>query len=111
MAARIEAVIKKAMETLIPILETWPDIFSRSFVPQDLFILNLLIGLLVGTLHTLITVGVQFSLFQYIPTVVGLNPVQTAIAVIPFTLAQLAVLLLVKRRPQLPHRYLLRRGC
>lgn len=41
----------------------------------------------------------------------GLNPVQTAIAVIPFTLAQLAVLLLVKRRPQFPHRYLLRRGC
>lgn len=69
------------------------------------------IGLLVGTLHTLITVGVQFNLFQFIPAVVGLNPVQTAIAVMPFTLAQLAVLLLlVKRRPQFPPRYLLQSG-
>lgn len=55
--------------------------------------------------------GLQFHLIQYIPTVVGLNSVQTTIAVIPFTLAQLAVLLLVKRRPQFPHRNLLRRGC
>ncbi|MBW4485993.1 MAG: MFS transporter [Tildeniella torsiva UHER 1998/13D] len=69
------------------------------------------IGLAIGTLHTMTTVGVQFNLFQFIPAVMGLNPVQTSIAVIPFTVAQLAVLLLlVKRRPQFPPRYLLQSG-
>ncbi|MBE9157407.1 MFS transporter [Nodosilinea sp. LEGE 06152] len=69
------------------------------------------LGLTIGTLHTMTTVGVQFNLFQFIPTVVGLNPVQTAIAVMPFTIAQLAVLLmLVKQRPQVPPRYLLQAG-
>jgi MFS family permease len=69
------------------------------------------IGLAIGTLHTMATVGVQFNLFQFIPAVVGLNPIQTSIAVMPFTIAQLAVLLLlVKRRPQFPPRYLLQSG-
>ncbi|HSM83244.1 MAG TPA: MFS transporter [Nodosilinea sp.] len=69
------------------------------------------IGLAIGTLHTMVNVGVQFNLFQFIPTVVGLNPVQTAIAVIPFTLAQLVVLLgLAQRRPAMPHRSLLQLG-
>jgi uncharacterized protein YjeT (DUF2065 family) len=44
---------------------------------------------------------------QFIPTVVGLNPVRTAIAVMPFTIAQLVVLAaLAKRRPAMPHRSL-----
>ncbi len=69
------------------------------------------IGLAIGTLHTMTTVGVQFNLFQFIPAVMGLNPVQTSIAVMPSTIAQLAVLLLlVKRRPQFPPRYLLQAG-
>ncbi|MFQ4140394.1 MFS transporter [Nodosilinea sp. PGN35] len=69
------------------------------------------LGLAIGTLHTMATVGVQFNLFQFIPAVVGLNPVQTAIAVMPSTIAQLTVLLLlVKRRPQVPPRYLLQAG-
>lgn len=69
------------------------------------------LGLIIGTLHTMTTVGVQFNLFQFIPAVVGLNPVQTSIAVMPSTIAQLAVLLaLVKRRPQFPPRYLLQAG-
>ncbi len=69
------------------------------------------IGLTIGTLHTMAMVGLQFNLFQFIPAVVGLNPVQTAIAVIPFTLTQLVVLLvLAKRRPQFPPRYLLQLG-
>ncbi|MEA5447337.1 MFS transporter [Leptolyngbya sp. CCNP1308] len=69
------------------------------------------LGLTIGTLHTMTTVGVQFNLFQFIPAVVGLNPVQTSIAVMPSTMAQLAVLLLlVKRRPQFPPRYLLQAG-
>ncbi|MGG6238937.1 MFS transporter [Nodosilinea sp. AN01ver1] len=69
------------------------------------------LGLAIGTLHTMTTVGVQFNLFQFMPAVMGLNPIQTSVAVIPFTVAQLAVLLLlVKRRPQLPPRYLLQSG-
>lgn len=69
------------------------------------------LGLIIGTLHTMTTVGVQFNLFQFIPAVVGLNSIQTAIAVMPFTIAQLAVLLLlVRRRPQFPPRYLLQSG-
>ncbi|HIK43625.1 MAG TPA: MFS transporter [Leptolyngbyaceae cyanobacterium M65_K2018_010] len=69
------------------------------------------LGLGIGTLHTLINVGVQFNLFQFIPAVVGLNPFRTAIAVMPFTLAQLTVLiLLAKRRPSMPHRSLLQLG-
>ncbi|PSN13683.1 MFS transporter [filamentous cyanobacterium CCT1] len=69
------------------------------------------LGLAIGTLHTMTTVGVQFNLFQFIPAVMGLNPIQTSVAVIPFTVAQLAVLLLlVKRRPQFPPRYLLQSG-
>jgi MFS family permease len=69
------------------------------------------LGLTIGTLHTILNVGVQFNLFQFIPTVVGLNPIQTAIAVMPFTIAQLVVLiLLAKRRPTRPYRSLLQLG-
>ncbi|MGF1520418.1 MAG: MFS transporter [Nodosilinea sp.] len=69
------------------------------------------LGLAIGTLHTMVNVGVQFNLFQFIPTVVGLNPVRTAIAVMPFTIAQLLVLVaLAKRRPAMPHRSLLQLG-
>ncbi len=69
------------------------------------------LGLVIGTLNTLTTVGVQFNLFQFIPAVMGLNPIQTSIAVMPFTIAQLVVLLLlVKRQPQFPPRYLLQAG-
>ncbi|MGF1566666.1 MAG: MFS transporter [Nodosilinea sp.] len=70
-----------------------------------------LTGLSIGTLNTMVTVGVMFNLFQFVPAVVGLNPFQTAIAVMPFTIAQLVVLiLLVKRRLQFPPRYLLQIG-
>ncbi|QQE66163.1 MFS transporter [Leptolyngbya sp. BL0902] len=69
------------------------------------------LGLTIGTLHTLLHVGVQFNLFQFIPAVMGLNPFQTAIAVAPVTIAQLGVLLtLAKRRPRQPHRWLLQWG-
>ncbi|NJL48485.1 MAG: MFS transporter [Leptolyngbyaceae cyanobacterium SM2_5_2] len=69
------------------------------------------LGLTIGTLHTMLNVGTQFNLFQFIPAVVGLNPIQTAIAVMPFTITQLVVLIrLAKRRPQMPHRLLLQVG-
>jgi len=68
-------------------------------------------GLAIGTLHTMISAGVNFNLFQFIPAVVGINSFRTALAVMPYTIAQLVVLiLLVKRRPQFPPRYLLQAG-
>jgi MFS family permease len=70
-----------------------------------------LIGLTIGTLHTMISAGVNFNLFQFIPTVVGINSFRTALTVMPYTIAQLVVLItLVKRRPQFPPRYLLQVG-
>jgi MFS family permease len=69
------------------------------------------LGLAIGTLHTLLHVGVQFNLFQFIPAVAGLNPVQTSLVVAPLTLAQIGVLVaLAKRRPRQPHRSLLQWG-
>jgi MFS family permease len=54
---------------------------------------------------------VQFNLFQFIPPVIGINSFRTALAVMPYTIAQLVVLvMLVKRRPQMPPRYLLQVG-
>jgi MFS family permease len=56
-------------------------------------------------------VGVQFNLYQFIPAVVGLNSFRTSLAVMPLTIVQLVVLLLlVKRRPQFPPRSLLQLG-
>ncbi len=70
-----------------------------------------IIGLSIGTLHTMISAGVNFNLFQFIPAVVGINSFRTALAVMPYTIAQLVVLiLLIKRRPQFPPRYLLQAG-
>jgi hypothetical protein len=98
------------------ILVFWERVRSRQGQPSllRLGVFNrrvYTIGLAIGTLHTMATVGVQFNLFQFIPAVVGLNPIQTSIAVMPFTIAQLAILLLlVKRRPQFPPRYLLQSG-
>jgi MFS family permease len=70
-----------------------------------------IIGLSIGTLHTMISAGINFNLFQFIPTVVGINSFKTALAVMPYTIAQLVVLMaLVKRRPQFPPRYLLQAG-
>jgi MFS family permease len=68
-------------------------------------------GLAIGTLHTFISAGVNFNLFQFIPAVVGLNSFRTALAVMPYTIAQLVVLVvLVKRRAPYPPLYLLQAG-
>ncbi|MEO1069997.1 MAG: MFS transporter, partial [Cyanobacteria bacterium J06638_6] len=70
-----------------------------------------ILGLAIATLQTIISVGVQFNLYQFIPAVVGLNSFRTSLAVMPLTIVQLAVLLLlVKRRPQFPPRSLLQLG-
>jgi MFS family permease len=49
-------------------------------------------GMLAAMLHTLITSGVQFNLYQLLPKILKLNPFQTAIAVLPYTLTLLVVL-------------------
>jgi MFS family permease len=45
------------------------------------------LGVLVATLHSIVTAGVQFNLYQFIPPIMGLNTFQTALAVFPYTLA------------------------
>lgn len=49
-------------------------------------------GMLAAMLHTLITTGVQFNLYQLLPTVLKLNSFQTAIAVLPYTSTLVIVL-------------------
>ena len=52
------------------------------------------VGLLTASLHTLFTSGMQFNLFQFLPIVPQLDSLQTALAIIPYTLASLVVMLL-----------------
>lgn len=52
-----------------------------------------LLGLLTGTLHTLITTGMQFNLYQFLPAVLKTNPFQTALTVLPFSLSLLIVVI------------------
>ena len=61
-----------------------------------------LLCLFTASLHTLITTGMQFNLYQFLPAVLNLNPFQTALTVLPFSLATLVVVVyatfkLVKR--------------
>jgi hypothetical protein len=42
---------------------------------------------LVATLQTLVSTGVQFNLYQFLPVTVGLNPFRTALAVMPYPAA------------------------
>ncbi|OKH33982.1 MFS transporter [[Phormidium ambiguum] IAM M-71] len=53
-----------------------------------------LLCLFTASLHTLITTGIQFNLYQFLPAVLNLNPFQTALAVLPFSLATLFVVIL-----------------
>lgn len=84
-----------------------PSLMRMGVLTRRIF----LVGLSIGTLHTLISTGVMFNLYQFIPAVVGLNPFQTALAVLPYTIVQLVILvLLVKRRPQVSPLYVLQVG-
>jgi MFS family permease len=53
------------------------------------------VGMLTAMLHTLITTGVQFNLFQFLPVVLTLNPFQTAIAVLPYNLTMIIVIVVI----------------
>lgn len=67
-------------------------------------------GLLTATLHTLITSGVQFNLYQSLPVILPLNPFQTALAVLPYTLTMVVVIIVLLRYltvdDQLPPKYI-----
>jgi len=51
------------------------------------------LGTLTAMLHTLITTGVQFNLYQFLPPILGLNPLETALTVMPYTLALLVTII------------------
>jgi MFS family permease len=51
------------------------------------------LGVLTAMLHTLITTGVQFNLFQFVPVVMSLNPFQTALTVIPYNMTMIVVVI------------------
>lgn len=67
-------------------------------------------GLLTATLHTLITSGVQFNLYQALPTILPLNPFQTALAVLPYNLTTVVVIVVLLQYlridDQLPPKYI-----
>lgn len=48
-------------------------------------------GLLAAMIHILVTTGVQFNLYQFIPVVLLLNPFRTALTVIPYNLTMVIV--------------------
>jgi MFS family permease len=50
-------------------------------------------GLLTAMLHGLIATGIQFNLYQFLPAVLRLNPWQTAIAVLPYNLTLVVVII------------------
>ncbi len=53
------------------------------------------LGVLAAMLHTLITTGVQFNLYQFVPVALSLNPFGTALTVIPYNLTTVIVLVSV----------------
>jgi len=74
---------------------------------------SFLIGVGVATLYTLINGGMQFNLYQFIPVVLELNPLRTALTVLPYTLAMLVVVtasVWLKPRLSLPPRFVLQSG-
>lgn len=52
-------------------------------------------GMLTAMLHTLITTGILFNLYQFIPIALSLNPFRTALTVIPYNLTTPVVLVIV----------------
>jgi MFS family permease len=51
------------------------------------------LGLLTAMVHTLIATGLQFNLYQFVPIVLGLNPFRTALAIIPYNITLILVLI------------------
>lgn len=72
------------------------------------------LGLLTAMLHTLITTGVQFNLYQFVPVALSLNPFQTALAVVPYNLTMIIVVVAVLKYLELgdrvPPKYVVHAG-
>lgn len=52
-------------------------------------------GLSASMLHVLVTSGVQFNLFQFVPVAMLLNPFRTALTIIPYNLTMVIVVVVV----------------
>lgn len=72
------------------------------------------LGLLTAMLHTLITTGVQFNLYQFVPVALSLNPFQTALTVIPYNLTVIVVVVVILKYlalgDRLPPKYIVQSG-
>jgi MFS family permease len=53
------------------------------------------LGMLAAMLHTLITTGVQFNLYQFVPVAMSLNPFQTALTIIPYNVTMIVVVIVI----------------
>lgn len=62
------------------------------------------LGILTAMLHTLVVTGIQFNLYQFLPLALSLNPFQTALTVIPYTVTTVVVLVAVVKYLILGHR-------
>lgn len=62
-----------------------PSLLRAGLLKRKIFVL----GVLIAVLHSIVTAGIQFNLYQFIPPIMGLNAFQTALAVFPYTLASL----------------------
>lgn len=69
-------------------------------------------SLVVATLHSALITGLSFNLFQFVPPVLGLNSFQTALAVLPYNVAMVMVLIAMVRfiNLQLPPRRIVQLG-
>jgi MFS family permease len=74
-----------------------PSLIRAGLLRRKIFVL----GVLIAILHSIVTAGVQFNLYQFIPPIMGLNTFQTALAVFPYTLASLITFLVVVFNPKM----------
>ncbi|PSB18594.1 MFS transporter [Phormidesmis priestleyi ULC007] len=63
------------------------------------------LGVLTSMLHVLITTGVQFNLYQFVPVALSLNPFRTALTVIPYNLTMIIVVVAVLKYLPLSGRF------
>ncbi len=72
------------------------------------------VGALTAMLHTLITTGVQFNLYQFVPFVLKLDPFRTALTVLPYTLTMIVVVIALLKYltidDQFPPKYVIDTG-
>jgi len=55
-------------------------------------------GTVIATFHTLLTTGLQFNLYQFIPVVFSFNPFQTALMVLPLPITTLLTLIVYVKK-------------